>query len=87
MVKELTELQGIVGGLYARRKVSRKKSGGQSTITTNRSAWTIPFLPRITGQVVALADKLDTLSGCFGIGHDANRLRIRSPCAVPLRAS
>ena len=69
MVKEFTELQGVVGGLYARaqgepEEVWRRRS----TITTSRSAWRTRFLRHATGQVVALADKLDTLRGCFAIG-------------------
>jgi Glycyl-tRNA synthetase, beta subunit len=68
MVKELTELQGVVGGLYAREQgepepvwraiYEQYKPGSMED--------TIP--ETLTGQVVALADKLDTLRGCFEIG-------------------
>jgi len=68
MVREFTELQGIVGGLYA-------KSQGES----EEVAWAVydhykpsgleDAIPRnIAGQAVALADKLDALVGCFAVG-------------------
>jgi len=68
MVREFTELQGIVGGLYA-------KSQGEPEDV----AWAVydhykplaldDSIPRnITGQALALADKLDSLVGCFAVG-------------------
>jgi glycyl-tRNA synthetase beta chain len=68
MVREFTELQGIVGGLYA-------KSQGEP----EEVAWAIyehykpagleGSIPRnIAGQAVALADKFDSLVGCFAVG-------------------
>ncbi len=68
MVKELTELQGIVGGLYAREQgesheIWRAVYEHYKPVSMED---TIPST--ITGQVVALADKCDTLRGCFEIG-------------------
>jgi glycyl-tRNA synthetase beta chain len=68
MVREFTELQGIVGGLYA-------KSQGEP----EEVAWAVydHYLPsgledsiprNIAGQAVALADKFDSLVGCFAVG-------------------
>jgi glycyl-tRNA synthetase beta chain len=68
MVGEFPELQGVVGGLYARAQ------GEPEDI-----AWAVydhyqPIglddrLPRnLTGCAVALADKLDSLVGCFAVG-------------------
>lgn len=68
MVKEFTELQGVVGGLYGRaqgepEEVWRaiyehyKPLSMEDTIPSSEA-----------GRLVALADKLDTLRGCFGIG-------------------
>ncbi|HKE21200.1 MAG TPA: glycine--tRNA ligase subunit beta [Bryobacteraceae bacterium] len=68
LVKEFTELQGVVGGLYARVQGESepvweaiydhyKPESMEAAIPRNR-----------TGQIVALADKLDTLRGCFGVG-------------------
>jgi glycyl-tRNA synthetase beta chain len=68
MVKELTELQGIVGGLYAREQgespeIWRAIYEHYKPVSMDDS---IPST--VTGQVVALADKCDTLRGCFDIG-------------------
>jgi len=68
LVKEFTELQGVVGGLYAREQGEPEE------------VWTAIYdhykpvsmddsIPRNrAGQLVSIADKLDTLRGCFGIG-------------------
>jgi glycyl-tRNA synthetase beta chain len=68
MVKELPELQGIVGGLYAREQgetseIWRAVYEHYKPVSMEDS---IPST--LTGQVVALADKADTLRGCFEIG-------------------
>jgi glycyl-tRNA synthetase beta chain len=68
MVKEFTELQGVVGGLYARQQhedeeVWRAIYEHYKPVSMEDS---IPST--ITGQVVSLADKVDTLRGCFKIG-------------------
>jgi glycyl-tRNA synthetase beta chain len=68
LVKEFTELQGVVGGLYAREQGEPevvwtaiydhyKPVSMEDSIPRNRA-----------GQLVSIADKLDTLRGCFGIG-------------------
>jgi glycyl-tRNA synthetase beta chain len=68
MVKEFTDLQGIVGGLYAKaqgepEEVSRaiydhyKPLSMDGEIPTSES-----------GRMVALADKWDTLTSCFNVG-------------------
>ena len=68
MVREFTELQGIVGGLYAR-------SQGEP----DEIAWAVydhykplglddPIPRNLTGCAVALADKLDSLVACFAVG-------------------
>jgi glycyl-tRNA synthetase beta chain len=68
MVYEFPELQGVMGEKYART------SGETEAVAT---AIFEHYLPRgasdslpetITGQVVALADKLDTLVSIFGLG-------------------
>ena len=68
MVKEFTELQGVVGGLYAREQgepadVWRAVYDHYKPVSMEDS---IPST--LTGQAVALADKCDTLRGCFDIG-------------------
>ena len=68
MVKEFTELQGVVGGLYA------KAQGEGDAVATAiydhyKPASMEDSIPRtLEGQVVSLADKLDTLRECFKIG-------------------
>ena len=68
MVKEFTDLQGVVGGLYAKAKANPKPSRERSTNTTSPLSMedSIPETPE--GQIVSLADKLDTLRECFRIG-------------------
>jgi glycyl-tRNA synthetase beta chain len=68
MVKELTELQGIVGGLYARAQ-GESEEVSQAIYDHYKPVGMDDSIPStLTGQVVALADKLDTLKGCFGVG-------------------
>jgi glycyl-tRNA synthetase beta chain len=68
MVKEFTELQGVVGGLYA------KAQGEGDAVSTAIYDHYKPVsmedsIPRtLEGQVVSMADKLDTLRECFKIG-------------------
>lgn len=68
MVKEFTELQGVVGGLYTRH------TGEPTEVATAIYEHYKPLsmedsIPStLTGQVVSLADKCDTLRGCFDIG-------------------
>jgi glycyl-tRNA synthetase beta chain len=68
MVREFPELQGVVGGLYA-------KAQGESDEVANavydhyRPVGLDDPIPRnLTGCAVALADKLDSIVGCFSVG-------------------
>jgi glycyl-tRNA synthetase beta chain len=69
MVREFPELQGVVGGLYARAQ------GEQDEIAYAIYDHYLPLsledeIPRnLTGCIVALADKLDALAGCFAVGR------------------
>ncbi|WP_028571412.1 glycine--tRNA ligase subunit beta [Desulfonatronum lacustre] len=67
MVKEFAELQGTMGGIYARRQgeadlvaqaVAEQylPAGPDSPVPTSR-----------LGALLAMADKADTLTGCFGL--------------------
>ncbi|MBV8063798.1 MAG: glycine--tRNA ligase subunit beta [Nevskia sp.] len=69
MVYEFPELQGLMGGYYAR-------SGGEPEAVAqavaehyrpSQAGGPIPSTP--VGRVVGLADKLDTLAGIFAIGQ------------------
>ena len=68
MVKEFTDLQGVVGGLYARaegypepvwRAIYEQYSPKSSNAPSPTSA---------TGAILALLDRVDTVCGCFGVG-------------------
>ncbi len=68
LVKEFTELQGVVGGLYARTQ-GEPEAVWQAIYDHYKPESMEDAIPRNrTGQIVALADKLDTLRGCFGVG-------------------
>ncbi len=69
MVGEFPELQGIMGGYYARHDGLR--DGVAIAIEDHyKPRFAGDTLPRNhTGSVVALADKLETLVGMFGIGN------------------
>lgn len=68
LVKEFTELQGVVGGLYARAQ-GEPEEVWQAIYDHYKPAGMEDEIPRNTaGQLVSIADKLDTLSGCFRVG-------------------
>jgi glycyl-tRNA synthetase beta chain len=70
LVKEFTELQGVVGGLYAR---AQGVSGAASAAIYDQ------YLPEsmedkmprtVEGALLSLADKADTIAGMFGLGME-----------------
>lgn len=68
MVKEFTELQGIMGGLYARRQ-GEPEEVWRAIYEHYRPESMEDTIPgTLTGCLVALADKLDALQGCFRLG-------------------
>jgi glycyl-tRNA synthetase beta chain len=68
MVKEFTDLQGHIGGIYAREE-GLGDSIWQAIYDHYRPLSVEDQLPRnIAGAVVALADKIDTIAGFFAIG-------------------
>ncbi|MEO5346742.1 MAG: glycine--tRNA ligase subunit beta [Magnetococcus sp. YQC-9] len=68
MVGEFPELQGIMGGYYARHAGENESvaQGIQEHYRPQGAGDALPSSP--IGRLVSLADKLDTLVGCFGIG-------------------
>lgn len=68
MVYEFGELQGIMGGIYARRK------GESDAVALAIREHYLPLGPdtpvpaSLAGAMLALADKADTLVGAFGLG-------------------
>jgi glycyl-tRNA synthetase beta chain len=68
MVREFTELQGIVGGLYARAQ-GESADVADAIYDHYRPVGLEDPIPRnLTGCAVALADKLDSVIGCFAVG-------------------
>jgi glycyl-tRNA synthetase beta chain len=76
LVKEFTELQGIVGGLYARAQVldsDMKAEAHEATAIAIYDQYKPQSLedsvPRtVEGAVLAIADKADSLAGMFALG-------------------
>ncbi|HEY1744492.1 MAG TPA: glycine--tRNA ligase subunit beta [Granulicella sp.] len=70
LVKEFTELQGVIGGLYA------KAQGTSATVADAIYDQYLPAsakdaIPRSAeGAVLGLADRIDTISGMFALGME-----------------
>lgn len=68
MVREFTELQGIIGGDYARL------NGEDELVSLGVREHYMPISAEgelaasITGQIVGIADKIDTICGVFALG-------------------
>lgn len=68
MVREFPELQGVVGGLYARSQ-GEPEEVSWAIYDHYHPAGLDDSIPRnLTGQILALADRIDTLAGCFAVG-------------------
>ena len=70
LVKEFTELQGVVGGLYARAQGVGERAAAaiydQYRPTSSEDA-----IPRSAeGALLAIADKADTIAGMFALGME-----------------
>ena len=67
VVIEFTKLQGVIGSIYA----EKAGENNEVAIAIKEHYWPVSsgaFLPdTITGKIVAIADKIDTISGCFSI--------------------
>jgi glycyl-tRNA synthetase beta chain len=68
MVREFPELQGIVGGLYARAQGEPEEIAWAVYDHYKPLAWDEPSPRNLTGCAIALADKLDSLVACFAVG-------------------
>ncbi|HET7452988.1 MAG TPA: glycine--tRNA ligase subunit beta, partial [Thermoanaerobaculia bacterium] len=68
MVREFTDLQGIVGGIYARREGATEEVW-KAIYDQYRPVSADDEPPRTeTGAILSAADRVDTLAGFFGIG-------------------
>ncbi len=69
LVKEFTELQGIIGGLYARAQ-GMGEVVAQAIYDQYKPASTDDAIPAtIEGRVLGLADRIQTITAMFGIGN------------------
>ena len=85
MVGEFPELQGIMGRYYAQHD-GLSDDIAFAIEDHYKPRFAGDELPRnMVGVCVALADKLETLVGMFGIGADPDRrqgsIRVAPPCA------
>ncbi len=70
LVKEFTELQGIVGGLYARAQ-GFGAATADAIYDQYKPVSMEDSVPRtVEGAVLAIADKADTIAGMFGLGME-----------------
>ena len=68
MVREFTELQGVVGGLYARAQ-GESNDVADAVYDHYRPVGLDDPIPRnVIGCAVSIADKLDSIVGCFAVG-------------------
>jgi glycyl-tRNA synthetase beta chain len=68
LVKEFTELQGVVGGLYARAQ-GFGAVVGDAIYDQYKPLSMEDSVPRtVEGALLAIADKADTIAGMFGLG-------------------
>ena len=91
LVKEFTELQGIVGGLYAQGAATRSHTCPTATADAIGDVIYDQYKPEsmddsvprsVEGAVLAIADKADSIAGMFALGTAADGLE-GSLCAAP----
>jgi glycyl-tRNA synthetase beta chain len=68
LVKEFTELQGVIGGLYAQRQ-GVSPAAAIAIYDQYKPVSMEDTVPRtVEGALLAIADKADTIAGMFGLG-------------------
>src|SRR5262245_6588684 len=68
LVKEFTELQGVVGGLYARAQSLGEEVGAAIYEHYQPESMDAAVPGSVEGAVVSLADKADSIAGMFALG-------------------
>ena len=82
-MKEFTELQGIIGGLYARAQ-GLGETVAQAIYEQYTPASTEDAIPAdVEGQLLGLADRIQTITAMFGIGMNQPVRKIPLRCAAP----
>src|SRR6202012_5538375 len=69
LVKEFTELQGIVGGLYARAQNLGESVAAAIYWQYSPASTDDPIPPTVEGQLLGIADRIQTIVAMFGIGN------------------
>lgn len=89
MVGEFPELQGAMGRAYAKHAGRRDGVADALRDHYRPVGATDALAPTDQGRIVALADRLDTLVGCFGVGLQpsgaADPFALRRNCIALLR--
>ncbi len=67
MVGEFAELQGVMGGIYMRRKGQSKTASRAVAEQYLPAGPDSPVPATLAGAILSIADKADTLAGCFGL--------------------
>ncbi len=67
MVRELTELQGIMGGLYSREEGHPEEVWKAIYEHYQPVSMDDPVPESLNGKLLSIADRLDTLAGCFSV--------------------
>jgi glycyl-tRNA synthetase beta chain len=68
LVKEFTELQGIIGGLYARAQGLGERVALAIYDQYTPASMDNPIPVSVEGQLLGLADRMQTITAMFGIG-------------------
>jgi glycyl-tRNA synthetase beta chain len=69
LVKEFTELQGVIGGLYARAQGLGERVALAVYEQYTPASMDEEIPPSIEGQLLGLADRIQTITAMFGIGN------------------
>jgi glycyl-tRNA synthetase beta chain len=69
LVKEFTELQGIIGGLYARAQGLGETSARAIYDQYTPASIEDPIPATVEGQLLGLADRIQTIEAMFAIGN------------------
>jgi len=69
LVKEFTELQGVIGGLYAKAQGLGDAAADAIYAQYTPASTDDDIPPTIEGQLLGLADRIQTITAMFGIGN------------------
>ena len=69
LVKEFTELQGVIGGLYARAQGIGDKTAQAVYDQYTPASIEDPIPVSVEGQLLGIADRVQTIVAMFGIGN------------------